>query len=385
MQVICLSPWAYKNYLALCKLDQPSHYGRMIRNTMPAEVVRLEGLELPAGARFTYVQMTGGDADTGAAPVVKKTGSVKARPVKNTPKKLEASLVDGTAVLDGVYIRTMLAPAISEDARGTIILQPGRTEFIEKYFETVEDFRARGFCVLVLDPRGQGLSSRLLDDPLKSYVDDFEDYCDDLAAVVEHFEDDLPRPHVLVGHSMGGTIGLQSILTGRLNPAACVFTAPMLGLQDLDSVFIKFFVKAVSWAGGHERNLPFQSQRSGKPVSFRSNKLTSDPNRYQLWATYFENHPRLRVGPPTFGWIDAAIKAMRFVNDNAAHLKVPCFITACGADGIVTPSSNIDFARAAKAKSITVAGAYHEIFLEREEYRNQFWQEFDAFLKDNAL
>ena len=44
--------------------------------------------------------------------------------------------------------------------KGTVCIFPGRTEFIEKYFEVVRDLRARGFAVAVLDWRGQGLSDR---------------------------------------------------------------------------------------------------------------------------------------------------------------------------------------------------------------------------------
>ncbi len=309
----------------------------------PGEVIRLEGLDLPPGARFHYIQH------------------------------------------DKIRLRVMVAPSVRAEARGSIIFQPGRTEFIEKFFETAEDLLKRGFAVLIVDPRGQGLSDRVLDDPMKSYVKKFEGYCDDLAFVTEAFKNDLPRPHIVMGHSMGGTIGLQTILTGRLNPAACVFTAPMLELHDLDTPFMSAAIRFLSWAGMKYRNLPFQSQRSARPVPFRSNKLTSDPNRYQLWATYFENHQRLRVGPPTFGWISASLKAMKFVNDNAQHLNIPAMIVACGADPIVKPSSNEDFAKKAGAQLLNVPGALHEIFLERDEYRDQFWTAFDTFLESNAL
>ena len=42
--------------------------------------------------------------------------------------------------------------------KGTVCMFQGRAEFIEKYFETVRDLRARGFAVATLDWRGQGRS-----------------------------------------------------------------------------------------------------------------------------------------------------------------------------------------------------------------------------------
>ncbi len=309
----------------------------------PGEVIRLEGLDLPPGARFHYV----------------KNGEVR--------------------------LRVMIVEPAREHARGSIIFQPGRSEFIEKFLETAQDLSALGFVVLVLDPRGQGLSSRLLADPMKSWVGSFGDYCDDLAFVAKVFKDDLPRPHIVMGHSMGGTIGLQTILSGRMAPAACVFTAPMLELHDINTPLTSALIKFLSWAGLRFSHLPFQSQRNGLPVPFRSNKLTTDPNRYQLWATYFENHKRLRVGAPTFGWIAEALKSMKFVRDNAAHLNIPAFIIACGGDPIVTPASIEQFAQDAGADYINYPGALHEILLEKDEHRDKFWADFEAFLDKNGL
>src|SRR6185503_9476751 len=64
--------------------------------------------------------------------------------------------------------------------KGTVCIFQGRSESIEKYFETVRDLRSRGFAVATLDWRGQGLSDRALKDRRKGYVRDFADYDTDL-------------------------------------------------------------------------------------------------------------------------------------------------------------------------------------------------------------
>jgi len=35
------------------------------------------------------------------------------------------------------------------------------------------------------------------------------------------------------------------------------------------------------------------------PVPFKDNKLTSDPERFEKWASYFKTTPELRVAGPT--------------------------------------------------------------------------------------
>lgn len=320
----------------------------------------------------------------GLPPTYEKADIVQpgGRPI---PEALEPRM--GTYFIDheGLRLRVMFASAPRDKPRGSIILSPGRTEFIEKYFETATDLLERGFNILIVDPRGQGLSDRLLDDKMKSYVDSFQDYADDLAYVAEEFASLLPKPHIVMGHSMGGTIVLQAVLSGVINPSAIVCSAPMLGLYDLDTPLMKAAIRGLSALGLKARNLPFQRQRNGLPVPFNSNKLTSDKDRYRHWAAYFQTSPRLRVGPPTYGWIVQALKSMSWVNRNAGELNIPCLIVAAGADPIVDPASNEDFASKARATFKVVPGALHELFLERDVYRDQFFAAFDAFLEDNAL
>lgn len=286
---------------------------------------------------------------------------------------------------NGVKLRVMIARPGIEDSRGTIIFSPGRTEFIEKYLETTADFVRRNFNVLILDPRGQGLSQRLVADPLKSYVKDFQNYAKDLAAAEKEFAAFLPKPHILMGHSMGGCIALQAVLSGVMRPAAVVCSAPMLGLVDIQTPVIGWFAKIATLLGFSTRNLPFQAQRNGVPIPFAANKLTSDKTRYRLWSDYFLTEPRLRVGQPTFGWIVASLRGMAYVHMHAKELKTPTLIVAAGGDPIVDPASNKDFAEKSGADYHVVPGALHELFMERDVYRDQFFEVFDKFLEENAL
>ncbi|MGB0907090.1 MAG: alpha/beta fold hydrolase [Maricaulaceae bacterium] len=284
-----------------------------------------------------------------------------------------------------VNLRAMLVTAASDHPRGSIVFCPGRTEFIEKYFESVIDFINRGFNVLVVDPRGQGLSDRLLDDPLRSYVEEFQDYADDLAFVADELSPMLPKPHIYMGHSMGGLVALQAVISGVASPSAIVCSAPMLGLYDVSTPILTSMVRLFAAFGLAKNDLPMQKGRSGLPVPFRDNKLTSDKARYDHWAAYFRNVPRIRLGPPTYGWIAAGLRSMRFVNKNADKVKIPTLIVAAGGDPIVDPTSNRDFAEAAGAEFLAVPNALHELFLERDELRDQFYAAFDDFMERNGL
>jgi len=304
---------------------------------------------------------------------------------RSVPAVLEPRLKTYFIERDGIRLRVMFATAATDNPRGSIVFSPGRTEFIEKYFETSVDLIQRGFNVLMVDPRGQGLSDRLLEDRLKSYIGDFQDYADDLAFAVEEFAPLLPRPLVAMGHSMGGTIVLQSILSGALNPDVVVCSAPMLGLFDLETPLLRATIVALSKLGLDKRNLPFQRQRSGLPIPFQGNKLTSDKDRYRSWAAFFQSTPRLRVGQPTYGWIRAALASMAYINRNAPTLKIPGLMLGAGADPIVDPASVERFANIAGCEYTVVPGALHELFLERDIYRDAAFDRIDSFLVSQKI
>ena len=117
-----------------------------------------------------------------------KLVSIPANPVPD-------DAVAGTVkTADGVNLRfARFAPPPGR--KGTVVVLQGRAEFIEKYFETARDLRARGFAVATFDWRGQGLSDRRFSDRYKGYVRDFSQYATDLDTVMEQLVlPDCPPP-----------------------------------------------------------------------------------------------------------------------------------------------------------------------------------------------
>ena len=119
----------------------------------------------------------------------------------------------------------------ADSVRGTVLLMQGRAEFIEKYFEVVEELRGRGFHVATLDWRGQGGSQRLTKDARRGHVRRFSDFGLDVQAFVAWAQaEDLPQPWFCLAHSMGGAIALTALHGKRLPVERLVTTAPMIGI-----------------------------------------------------------------------------------------------------------------------------------------------------------
>jgi len=270
---------------------------------------------------------------------------------------------------DGVRLRAGLWATAP---RGTVLLFPGRTEVIEKYGPVARDLAAAGWGTLTLDWRGQGLSDRLGPDPSLGHVARFADYQRDVAALTEAAQRlALPRPWVLLAHSMGGCIGLRALTEG-LPVAAAGFAAPMWGLSL--PAHSRLAVRAAGRLGrlGHR---PVPGERSDfalADTSFDDNMVTTDAGRFSFMQAQVLRHPELALGAPTLGWLAAALSEMAAL----ARLPSPALPvhTAVGSrEKIVDPAAiAARMARWPGAGFDTLPGAEHELMMEADAHRNRF-------------
>jgi lysophospholipase len=291
---------------------------------------------------------------------------------------------------DGVTLRfaRWLPPA---GRRGTVCIFQGRSEWIEKYFETVRDLRARGFAVAALDWRGQGFSDRALSDRRKGYVGDFSEYDTDLETFMREIVlPDCPPPIFAIGHSTGSTVLIRAAHRGRRWFDRMVLVSPLIALGGVDYSMGTgaIIVRALKLAGFGAMYVPKSDTSIIESRPFVGNILTSDPVRYARNAAILEAEPALALGAPTVAWTDAAFRAMRELRERSypAHIRQPILIVAGGNDAVVSNAAIEDFASLLRAGShLVVVGAQHELLMEQDRFRSQFWAAFDAFVPGTAL
>lgn len=285
---------------------------------------------------------------------------------------------------DGVRIRAATWPG---DGRGSIVIFPGRTEYIEKYGLAVGELVSRGFGVAVLDWRGQGLSDRSGAMPEIGHVGAFSEYQQDIDALYTHLDAvELPRPWYLLAHSMGGQIGLTALM--RPNPFdAAVFSGPMWGISA--PAYLRglgMAVGTVSRIAGFERTLAAgQSlQTYSGPDDFADNPLTHDRDMFDYMNDQVRAHPELGLGGASYGWIEAAFRSC------AAQARRPSPGTRAliylGTEETIV-RADIIRARAEKWQGATlriVEGARHEVMMETPAMRDRFYDEVDAFFRPGA-
>jgi lysophospholipase len=269
--------------------------------------------------------------------------------------------------------------------RGTLCVFGGRGDMIEKYFEVVEELRRRGFAVTVLDWRGQGASARKLRDSRKGYVRSFDEYQLDLETLIrEVVLPDCPPPYFALGHSMGAVILLEAVHQGRRWFDRIVLTAPMLQLAGRRGLRVSSLVtNAARLVGLGRLYIP-----GGGPLPivlgpFQGNRATSDQVRYERNASIVQSAPGLALGSPTIAWAHAAFEVQERIADPAyaADVRQPLLILAAGKDNVVSNAAIERFATRLRAGAhLVISGSRHEILMERDVYRSQFWAAFDAFV-----
>lgn len=294
---------------------------------------------------------------------------------------------------DGVRIRAGLwsEQGVSGQCKGTVFILPGRTEYIEKYGRGAADLAKRGYASLAIDWRGQGIADRMLKDRRIGHVEDFADYRHDLDAVIALAEaKNMPKPWFVIGHSMGGAIGIRALIEGKPFTAAG-FSAPMwgIGLSPVQKLLVRF-ASPVLHALGLE-NLRAPGTKATPYMiwhPFEDNLLTSDRGMFDYMSKQVTVQPNLGLGGPSSHWVTEAIAE----NDWAQAHKLPDVPVLCflGLDEKIVNTDAVRtlVARWPSCELVEVTGARHEIPMETAETRKLFYDRltglFDAQIRPQS-
>jgi lysophospholipase len=163
-----------------------------------------------------------------------------------------------------------------------------------------------------------------------------------------------------------------------------VLCAPMIKLTNVPMLSVMPTVaRTLRTAGFGGSYIPGGGPDCSALAPFIDNPVTSDPIRHGRTAAVIEAEPALALGAPTIAWADAALRAMADFARPAypAKLRQPLMIIACGRDRLVSTKATEEFGNRLPAGSyLIVPGSKHEVMMELNQYRSQFWAAFDAFI-----
>jgi lysophospholipase len=294
---------------------------------------------------------------------------------------------------DGWRIRRIDWTPVGETvagARGSLLFLPGRGDHYEKYLETLDHFARRGWRATAIDWRGQGGSGRLLDNPNVGHIDDFATWVADLKAFWADWKEANPGPYVVLAHSMGGHLAMRALAEKAIDPDAAALSAPMLGIHTMGLPYAAHhaIARLLGSLGDPNRAAWKEGEKPGSPLDVRSNILTHDRDRYEDELFWWLERPEIKLGPPSWHWVERAIASTRGLNEAGAieSIDTPLLLLATSADRLVDTKRIVrDAARLPDAELVLFGKeAAHELLREADPVRDKCIAAIDTFFDRRA-
>jgi lysophospholipase len=259
---------------------------------------------------------------------------------------------------------------IRENEKGAIVISNGRRENTLKYKELIYDLFQNGYSVYMLDHRGQGFSERInIADKQMGHIDDFEYYVSDLKKYYDGFAKSNGHKKIfLLSHSMGATIGTRYIEIYPNDFDSAAFSSPMFGLRFPACMLIGLLT------GDDPKYLFGEKNFDNEERSFSTNNLTHSKVRYQAMMNMYENNPSAKIGGPSYQWVYQSCKTFKKIFKELQKIEIPILLIQAEIDKVVAAKAQEKFVFELKklgkdAEGFTINGAYHEIFIENDEFR----------------
>lgn len=271
-------------------------------------------------------------------------------------------------------------------ARGTVVVVTGRGEFVEKYAtELVGELLGRGYGVITMDWRGQGLSDRALANRNKGHIDSFATYMADFQFFLDKVViPTAPRPILALCHSMGAHITMRVLAENGSGPfSAALLTSPMTGLKR-ETMLRSVLMLVPELPALEERYLFGTGPFVLFAREFHSNFVTHDERRYRFTDDWFTADPRLALGGPTLGWARQAMRSMMaaLAPGYLERIELPVLLLSAGEDRLVESETHRPVAeRLRRGEYLAFGDARHEIMMETDAIRARFWEAFDRLAK----
>jgi len=119
-----------------------------------------------------------------------------------------------------------------------------------------------------------------------------------------------------------------------------------------------------------------------KRENWKKSVVTQDRERHARNSGLVQEDERLQLAGPSIGWVAAAAEATEaFTQPRAfAHVKIPVLVFTAGKEVLVDNKQTAVVAKSIPgAEVVNIPGAKHEILMELDQHREQFWATFDRF------
>jgi lysophospholipase len=267
-----------------------------------------------------------------------------------------------------------------------IVIFPGYSEPWLKYDELVHDLSNRGFQLFLMDHRGMGLSTHLVD--RLAHVSSIDDYGEDALQFLEEIV--FPRaqgPIHLLGHSLGGLVVTNTIprLTQPERIHSIGLNAPLFEIESgsIPYQLVSFVVFLQNFLGFGDDIMWGRGRYDPKKDRAAQCSTTFSAVRCQRAIDLLRNREELLIQAPTAAWVKAVLEATsereRIIKALGKH---PVLITQAGIDYYVRPKPQEEIcSQLPKCRLEKFVEAKHELLHEKDSTRDRVIGTFADFFK----
>lgn len=278
-----------------------------------------------------------------------------------------------------------------------VVCLPGLSEPIEKYFEIARDLLDKNLAVWVIDWMGQGGSGRYLKKPHKRHSAGFNQDVEDLHKLILEYvkhssvHPDKGRiPMAMLGHSLGGNIGMR-YLAAHPNTFECAaFSAPLLGINKISDLPGGLVMTAAQVLNSVAGKAYAKDQENWSPATRDqepgTGAFSSDAARDTVHGKWLAANPDLQIGGVTYGWVYQALLSCKKLHKIAPQIETPILLGLAEEDTIV---HNGEIEKISKtlphATLLKLPKSKHEILMETNTIRSAFIEGFYQNIRENII
>ena len=275
----------------------------------------------------------------------------------------------------------------ADQPRGTAMVLHGFTECAEKFSEIIHAFLRAGYSVVCYDQRGHGHSWR--DEGVKdlslTHVHSFQDYVRDLETVWEKLMKEMPRPHFLLAHSMGGAVAAFFLEQHPEIFAKAVLCSPMIApdLGGMPPLAVRLLCRAAQAVGQGKKRV-FISRPYAGPEDFATSCATG-PERFAWFDAIKAATPAYQNNGPTYTWTLQSVGVTRKLLRPGAVEKIACPVRIYAAEedhSVLSGPQEAFIRRVKRGSRVVIKGSRHEIYRSGDAVVFPWWEDVLKFLSE---
>lgn len=234
--------------------------------------------------------------------------------------------------------------------RAVAVLAHGYAEHLGRYDHVAERLARNGIAVVAIDQWGHGRS-----DGTRGFVPRFSVLLDGMTSLLSNVKDTFPNlPRILIGHSMGGLIGVAHLLEAQADYAGAVLSGPAVKPAEAPTMVTRIIGNLLSRLMPHTGILQIDSSA-----------ISRDP---AVVAAYRDD-PLVHTGKMSARLASEILGAMAMVQTRAAEIRLPVLIVHGSEDHLASPIGARElFEKLGSSDKAfhDFLGLYHEVFNEPE-------------------